>query len=65
MRATSISEKLYGGWYRPSKRHRWVQLVSSDDYGDAWSLLLDAIEALRGGESTVRVTDPNLDRRRP
>lgn len=52
------------GWYRPTKRHRWIKLAESDDYGNALNALLDAVAKLPGhAELLVSQTDPNKDRK--
>ncbi len=53
------------GWYRQSKRHKWIKLAEGDDYGHALNQLLDAVARLPGhAELLVSQTDPNKDRRK-
>jgi hypothetical protein len=52
------------GWYRQSKRHRWLKLAEADDYGHALNQLLDAAARLPGhAELLVSQIDPNKDRK--
>jgi hypothetical protein len=63
---TASTTRLWRGWYRASKRHKWEALAEGGDYGETLNRLLDAVADRpgRGGELLVSRENPNCGRRR-